>query len=124
MLAALVGVGGQLDAAGLAPPADLDLRLDDDRVADPVGGGDGVVDGGDRLAGRHRDAVPGEELLALVLVQVHRRRETVVEARLSSGVAELAARLGTYRVSRRDVLALVETRPRATSVISAIGAPA
>ena len=32
--AALVGVVGQLDAAGLAPPADVHLGLDHDRIAD------------------------------------------------------------------------------------------
>ena len=31
---ALVDVGGQLDAAGLAAPADLDLRLDHDGQPD------------------------------------------------------------------------------------------
>ncbi len=41
----LVGVVGQLDAAGLAPATDLDLGLDDDRVAGRVGRGDGLVDG-------------------------------------------------------------------------------
>jgi hypothetical protein len=51
-LAALVGVRRQLDAAGLAPPADLDLRLDDDRVAHPLRRGDRVVDG--------RAASPGD----------------------------------------------------------------
>ena len=49
----LVGVVGQLDAAGLAPPADLHLGLDHDRVAEPVGGGHGVVDG-------RRPTSPGE----------------------------------------------------------------
>ena len=46
----LVGVVGQLDAAGLASPADLHLGLHHHRVADALGGGDGVVDGGDGLA--------------------------------------------------------------------------
>src|SRR5690606_4640722 len=32
----LVGVAGELDAAGLAAPAHLDLRLDDHRVPDAV----------------------------------------------------------------------------------------
>ena len=40
----LVGVVGQLDAAGLAPATDLDLGLDDDRVAGRVGRRDGLVD--------------------------------------------------------------------------------
>src|SRR6202008_622927 len=42
--APLVGVGGELDAARLAPPAHLHLRLDDDRIPDLVGDGDGLVD--------------------------------------------------------------------------------
>ena len=33
----LVGVLGELDAAGLAAPADLHLRLDDDRIAGGLG---------------------------------------------------------------------------------------
>ena len=48
----LVGVVGELDAARLAPPADVHLGLDDHRVADRVGGGDGLVDGVDRRARR------------------------------------------------------------------------
>ena len=62
---------GQLDAAGLAPAADLHLRLDHDGIADAVGGGDRVVDRRHRFARRHRDVVAGEELLALVLEQIH-----------------------------------------------------
>ena len=41
----LVGVVGELDAAGLAAAADLHLRLDDDRIAGRLGRGDGLVDG-------------------------------------------------------------------------------
>ena len=62
---------GELHAAGLAAPADLHLRLHDDRIADAVGGRDGVVDGLGDLAGGDRDAVAGEQLLALVLEQIH-----------------------------------------------------
>ena len=54
MLARLVAVLGDLDAAGLAAAADLHLRLDDARVADLVGGGDGLVDGGRGPARRAR----------------------------------------------------------------------
>ncbi|GIU90218.1 MAG: hypothetical protein KatS3mg010_1317 [Acidimicrobiia bacterium] len=39
--------GRELDAPGLAPPADLHLRLDDDGVPDPLGRGDRLVDGVD-----------------------------------------------------------------------------
>jgi hypothetical protein len=85
---------GDLDAAGLAAPADLDLRLDDDWVAELLRGGDGLVDGSRRLALRNGDAVLGEELLALVLEEVHRRRGTVHEPcpRVLPGVG--ARRLG------------------------------
>ena len=49
----LVGVLGELHAAGLAPAAHLHLGLDDDRIADALGRGDRVVDVVDRLTGRH-----------------------------------------------------------------------
>ena len=71
MGADLVGVVGQLDAAGLAAAAHLHLGLHHHRVADALGHRDGLVDGGDGVAGRHRDAVRREELLALVLVEIH-----------------------------------------------------
>ena len=49
MLAGLVGVGGELDAAGLAAAADVHLRLDHHGVADAVGGRHGLVDRVDRI---------------------------------------------------------------------------
>ena len=61
----------QLDAAGLAAAAHLHLRLDHHRVADAIGDRDGVIDRGHRLAGRYGDPVAREELLALVLVEIH-----------------------------------------------------
>ena len=67
----LVGVVGQLHAAGLAPAADVHLGLDDHRVADGVGGGDRLVDRLDRPTVGDRDAEAGEELLALVLEEIH-----------------------------------------------------
>jgi hypothetical protein len=66
MGAHLVGVGGQLDAAGLAAAADLHLRLDDDRVVQGVRHVDRFVDGGGVAARGNGDPVAGEELLALV----------------------------------------------------------
>ena len=81
-LGGLVGRRRQLDAAGLAAAADQHLRLDDDGAAD-LGGRR------PRLLGRERDAPVGdgdaearEELLALVLVEIHaseasRSRHTV-----------------------------------------------
>jgi hypothetical protein len=67
----LVGVGGQFDATRLAAPTDLHLRLDDDRIAGALGGGDRLVDGVGDVARRDRDVEAGEVLLALVLEQVH-----------------------------------------------------
>ena len=71
VLAGLRLVGGELDAAGLAAAADQYLRLDDDRVADPVGDADGVLDGVDGVAGGDPQSVAGEQLLALIFEQVH-----------------------------------------------------
>jgi hypothetical protein len=73
----LVAVVGHLDAAGLAAAADQDLRLDDARVADPVRRGDRLLERGGRGARRHRDAVTGEELLALIFEEVHERRRNI-----------------------------------------------
>ena len=67
----LVGVVGQLDAAGLAATADLHLRLDDDRVAGRIGLARPPRRRCRDAARRHRDVVAGEVLLALVLEQVH-----------------------------------------------------
>ena len=67
----LRGTVGELDAAGLAAAAGQHLRLDDDRPAELLGRGP-------RLPGRRReaalrdgDAEAREELLALVLVEIH-----------------------------------------------------
>ena len=74
VLAHLVGVVGQLDPARLAATADLDLRLDHDRVLpDAVGRCNGVLDRRDRFALRHRNVEGSEELLSLVLEEVHPR---------------------------------------------------
>ena len=64
-------VGRELHAAGLAAPADQDLGLDDHRVADLGGSRDGVLDVRHRLSGGDPQSVAGEQLLALVLQQVH-----------------------------------------------------
>ena len=71
VLADLVDVGRQLHAAGLAAATDVDLGLDDHRVADALGDGHGLVDGGAGFAVADGDAVLGEELLALVLEEIH-----------------------------------------------------
>ena len=74
VLAALVGVARELDAAGLPAPADLHLGLDDDRIADAIGRGDRGVDRLDGLTRGDRDAVLREQLLALIFEQVQRIR--------------------------------------------------
>src|SRR4051794_22622486 len=66
---------GQLDAAGLAAASGLDLGLDD-HAATPtrtlgLGRGLRLLGCGDHGADRDRDAVLGEELLRLVLHQIH-----------------------------------------------------
>jgi hypothetical protein len=71
----LVGVAGQLHPAGLAAPAGLDLGLDHDaRLAgrDELGGdGTGLRRCPGDLALLDRNAVGSEEILRLVLEQVH-----------------------------------------------------
>ena len=64
---------GHLDAAGLAAAADLDLRLDHAGEAQLERPLHRVLDARGGRALGHGDAVAGEELLALVLEEVHRR---------------------------------------------------
>ena len=70
VLLGLVGRLGELDAAGLAAAAGLDLRLDDDD-AELLGGGPGLGRGVGDDAESDRDIVLGEELLRLILHQIH-----------------------------------------------------
>ncbi len=67
----LVGGVRQLDPAGLAAAADLDLGLDDDGAADPLRGGSGFGRGGGHRAGEDGYAVCLEHVSCLVLVEVH-----------------------------------------------------
>ena len=74
----VLGIVGELDAPCLAAPARQDLRLDDDLASQLLGCGAGL---GRRLgesALRRRDPEAPEELLALVFVEVHRRRTLAV----------------------------------------------
>jgi hypothetical protein len=71
VLADLLPARGHLDAAQLAASADLNLGLHHARVAHRVGRRDGLVDGRGRTPRRHRHAMPGEQLLSLVLEEVH-----------------------------------------------------
>ena len=73
MSARLLGVLGDLDAAGLAAAADQHLRLDRAGVANPLRGRHRLLDGLGDLATRHGDPVLGEQLLALILEKIHKR---------------------------------------------------
>ena len=92
------GIVGELDAARLAAAAGQNLSLDDDRPAELLGRGA-------RLFGRRRepalrdgDAEAREELLALVLVEIHRRGTRILRRR-----ADDADHLtGLHRLARRD----------------------
>jgi len=69
---AALGVGGQLLELALAAAAGVDLRLHDiERARQLLGGGFGLVGRGDGHAGRDRGAVALEDLLGLILVNVH-----------------------------------------------------
>ncbi len=66
----LRGIGGDPHAAGLAAATGLHLCLQNDGIAELVGGCDGRLDGlGDRAA-PDGDAETGEVRLALVLVEI------------------------------------------------------
>jgi len=63
-----------LDAAGLAAPAGVNLRLDDpDRAAEFLCGLDGFIDREGRQSVRNRHAKFREDRFRLVLVDVHGR---------------------------------------------------
>ena len=74
LVARVVRVLGELDPAGLAAAAGEDLRLDDDLAADLLRGRARLVGRRRESPLRHGDPEALEELLALVLVEVHRRR--------------------------------------------------
>ena len=67
----LVGGLGDLDAAGLAAAAGLDLGLDDDDAADLLGCCPHLFGGVRDDAGEHRHLVLLEKVSCLVLVQIH-----------------------------------------------------
>ena len=72
-----LGVGrvvGELDAARFAAPAGQDLSLDDDGAADVLGRLARLLGSRREAAFRDGNPDPVEELLALVLVEIHRRR--------------------------------------------------
>ncbi len=69
---AALGVGAQFLELALAAAAGVDLRLHDvERARQLLGGGFGLVGRGDGDAVRNRGAVALEDLLGLILVNVH-----------------------------------------------------
>ncbi len=68
------GARRQLDAAGFAPATGVHLGLDHHRTAQLVGRGHGLVHGGGQPPVADGDVEAGEELLALILEEIHGRR--------------------------------------------------
>ena len=67
----LVRAGRELDPAGLSAPARQHLGLDHDLAAELLRGGAGLLGALGETPIRHRDPEAAEELLALVLVEIH-----------------------------------------------------
>ena len=67
----LVRAVRELDPAGLAAAARQHLGLDHDLAAELLGGSAGLLGGLGETPIRHGDAEAAEELLALVLVEIH-----------------------------------------------------
>ena len=75
------GIVGELDAAGLAAAAGQHLRLDDDGAAELLGRLARLLGRGGEPSVGDRDPDAPEEILALVLVEVHRRRTLTTRRR-------------------------------------------
>ena len=71
LLGRALGRVDQHDAAALAAAADLDLHLDDGSAAELAVASRGLLGRGRHDAPRRRDAVRPEDVLALMLVQIH-----------------------------------------------------
>ena len=89
----VVEAAAELDAAGLAAAAGVDLRLDHPlRAAKRLGGIDGSVGGIGDLARRHGDAVLREQFFGLVFVEIHSipraNGKTMAAARVETGVGQ------------------------------------
>src|SRR5207244_7065655 len=79
----VVGPVGELDPARLAAAAGQHLRLDDHLATDLLRGRAHLGGARGETAFRHRNPEAPEELLALVLVEVHRRLTLAAETRSS-----------------------------------------
>ena len=128
------GPVGELHAAGLAAPAGQHLRLDDDRSAELLRRRARLLAASSPAAVRHGDAEAREELLALVLVQVHPAGESTPEppancqASLRVGSMDAIVVDGLEKTYGKDVRALDGMRSRSararSSACSARTAPA
>src|SRR5207237_2444155 len=92
---------GELDAAGLAAPPGEHLRLDDDRAAQLLGGLARVLRRGGETSVGDRDPDPREEILALVFVEVHRRRTLTTRRRCTAQFSSVSGRRAAVRAVRR-----------------------
>src|SRR4029453_1432725 len=99
----LVAVGRELDAARLAATADQHLRLDDDGVAELLGGCPRLGRARRQTTVGDRDAVAPEEILPLVLVQVQGARESTASIRPDRRLAVRAS----GGVSRTTIIVLL-----------------
>ena len=84
------GIVGELDAAGLAAAAGEHLRLDDDGAAELLGRLARLLRRRREPAVRDRDPDAPEEILALVLVKVHRRRTLTARRRWTAQFSAVA----------------------------------
>src|SRR2546430_17288534 len=97
----MLGLGryvGVLTAPHLPPPAGQHVRLDDDLAAKLLGSGAGLGGGQGEPAFRRWDPEAAEELLALVFVEIHRRRTLAapgwLERRSTTARAPISWRAG------------------------------
>ena len=104
----LGGIGRELDAAGLATPAREHLRLDDDRATE-------LLCRGARLGRRvgdaalgDGDAVAGEQLLALVLIEVHAIEDS--RTAVHDPAARLASWIRSSRYPARELVRMLVAR--------------
>lgn len=79
-----------LDAAGLAATAGLDLRLDDGHAADALGGRTGLLRSVGDDARQHGNTVLLEEIPGLVLVKIHAARPIRVQKERVKGVRSVS----------------------------------
>ena len=109
----LVGIGGELDAACLSAAAGQHLRLHDDLAAELGRGRAGLLRRRGHAALGDRDAELREQLLALMLVEVHRLDTThaanVDAAGVSSAAMPFADQLTLARIAAAPLVVVLFT---------------